>query len=134
MESSRKFTNRLINETSPYLLQHAHNPVDWYAWSDEAFEKAIIYSSGKLNNPITRVRGYQGKDENWNGDFDKAKAKMKKYSIGMDPKAMKLFEQLLVECKKSQIKLVFVYTPEYIEGQKFVQDRQSVIKTLYCGG
>ncbi len=32
--------NRLINETSPYLLQHAHNPVDWYAWGEEAFEKA----------------------------------------------------------------------------------------------
>lgn len=35
-----KHTNALINESSPYLLQHAHNPVDWYAWSDEAFEKA----------------------------------------------------------------------------------------------
>jgi uncharacterized protein YyaL (SSP411 family) len=35
-----KFTNRLINETSPYLLQHAYNPVDWFAWNDEAFEKA----------------------------------------------------------------------------------------------
>ncbi|HEX4950316.1 MAG TPA: thioredoxin domain-containing protein [Blastocatellia bacterium] len=34
------FTNRLINETSPYLVQHAHNPVDWYPWCDEAFEKA----------------------------------------------------------------------------------------------
>jgi len=32
--------NRLINETSPYLLQHAHNPVDWYAWSPEALERA----------------------------------------------------------------------------------------------
>lgn len=35
-----KYTNRLINEKSPYLLQHAHNPVDWYPWSDEAFQKA----------------------------------------------------------------------------------------------
>jgi uncharacterized protein len=35
-----KFTNRLINESSPYLLQHAHNPVDWYAWGDEALQKA----------------------------------------------------------------------------------------------
>ena len=35
-----KFANRLINETSPYLLQHAYNPVEWFAWSDEAFEKA----------------------------------------------------------------------------------------------
>jgi uncharacterized protein YyaL (SSP411 family) len=32
--------NRLANETSPYLLQHAENPVDWYPWGDEAFEKA----------------------------------------------------------------------------------------------
>ena len=35
-----KFTNRLINETSPYLRQHAHNPVEWFAWGSEAFEKA----------------------------------------------------------------------------------------------
>ena len=32
--------NRLAHETSPYLLQHAHNPVDWYPWGEEAFEKA----------------------------------------------------------------------------------------------
>ena len=32
--------NRLISEKSPYLQQHAHNPVDWYAWNDEAFAKA----------------------------------------------------------------------------------------------
>jgi uncharacterized protein len=35
-----QFTNRLINESSPYLLQHAHNPVNWYAWGDEALQKA----------------------------------------------------------------------------------------------
>jgi len=34
------YTNRLIHEKSPYLLQHAHNPVDWYPWSDEAFQAA----------------------------------------------------------------------------------------------
>jgi uncharacterized protein YyaL (SSP411 family) len=36
----RGFVNRLAHETSPYLLQHAENPVDWYAWGDEAFAKA----------------------------------------------------------------------------------------------
>lgn len=35
-----KYTNQLINENSPYLLQHAHNPVDWYPWGREAFDKA----------------------------------------------------------------------------------------------
>ena len=39
-ESSEKFTNKLIDETSPYLLQHAHNPVEWYPWGNEAFERA----------------------------------------------------------------------------------------------
>jgi hypothetical protein len=40
MTDNKTHTNRLINETSPYLLQHAHNPVDWYAWGTEAFERA----------------------------------------------------------------------------------------------
>ncbi|NQV33919.1 MAG: thioredoxin domain-containing protein [Phycisphaeraceae bacterium] len=40
MSTTHAHTNRLAHETSPYLLQHAHNPVDWYAWSDEAFAKA----------------------------------------------------------------------------------------------
>ncbi len=40
MQAPKKHTNKLIDETSPYLLQHAHNPVDWYPWGDEAFERA----------------------------------------------------------------------------------------------
>ena len=40
MENEHRFTNELINETSPYLLQHAHNPVDWHAWNDETLELA----------------------------------------------------------------------------------------------
>jgi len=39
-EKEQRKANRLIREKSPYLLQHAHNPVDWYPWGDEAFEKA----------------------------------------------------------------------------------------------
>jgi uncharacterized protein YyaL (SSP411 family) len=37
---SQQFTNELIHETSPYLLQHAHNPVDWYPWGEKALQKA----------------------------------------------------------------------------------------------
>ena len=39
-ESANRKPNRLIDETSPYLLQHAHNPVDWYAWGPEALDRA----------------------------------------------------------------------------------------------
>ena len=45
--------NRLINETSPYLLQHAHNPVDWYAWGPEALERAA-----REDKPILLSIGY----------------------------------------------------------------------------
>lgn len=40
MDDQKKRPNRLINESSPYLLQHADNPVDWYPWGEEAFQKA----------------------------------------------------------------------------------------------
>ncbi len=50
---AEQHTNRLIHETSPYLLQHAHNPVDWYPWGDEAFEKAK-----SENKPILLSIGY----------------------------------------------------------------------------
>ena len=48
-----EFTNRLIEESSPYLLQHAHNPVSWYSWSPEAFERAK-----RENKPIFLSVGY----------------------------------------------------------------------------
>ena len=44
--SNHKFTNSLIHETSPYLLQHAHNPVDWHAWNNEAL--ALAKKENKL--------------------------------------------------------------------------------------
>lgn len=52
-DGSPKYTNRLILEESPYLIQHAHNPVNWYAWGKEAFEKAR-----KENKPIFLSIGY----------------------------------------------------------------------------
>lgn len=50
---NHSYTNRLIKETSPYLLQHAHNPVNWYAWNREAFDKAVAE-----NKPILVSIGY----------------------------------------------------------------------------
>jgi len=52
-EAKWQYTNHLINEKSPYLLQHAHNPVDWYPWKEEAFAKAK-----QENKPIFLSIGY----------------------------------------------------------------------------
>lgn len=53
MPNEPLYTNRLINEKSPYLQQHAHNPVDWYPWDEEAFETAVAQ-----NKPIFLSIGY----------------------------------------------------------------------------
>ena len=50
---AHKFTNELVHETSPYLLQHAHNPVNWYPWGEKAFDKARAE-----NKPIFLSVGY----------------------------------------------------------------------------
>jgi hypothetical protein len=54
--SGHAYTNRLIDSANPYLLLHAHNPVDWYPWGPEAFEKAkkenkLIFLSVGWNRP-----------------------------------------------------------------------------------
>jgi len=49
----KQYVNRLAKESSPYLLQHKNNPVDWYPWGDEAFQKAT-----ELNRPIFLSIGY----------------------------------------------------------------------------
>lgn len=53
MSEPFRYTNRLSRERSPYLLQHAHNPVDWYPWGDEAFQAAK-----EQNKPIFLSIGY----------------------------------------------------------------------------
>ncbi|QWV94747.1 thioredoxin domain-containing protein [Geomonas oryzisoli] len=52
-EGWARYTNRLFLETSPYLLQHAHNPVNWFPWGDEAFELAR-----QLDRPVLVSIGY----------------------------------------------------------------------------
>lgn len=53
MDNQNKIPNRLIKEKSPYLLQHAYNPVNWYPWCEEALTKAR-----RQNRPIFLSIGY----------------------------------------------------------------------------
>ena len=53
MNKNKTIQNRLSKSQSPYLLQHASNPVDWFPWSDEAFKKAK-----DENKPIFLSIGY----------------------------------------------------------------------------
>jgi hypothetical protein len=53
IENKHKWTNKLIQEIAPYLLQHAYNPLDWYPWGGEAFNRAVA-----SDKPIFLSIGY----------------------------------------------------------------------------
>ena len=125
------FWNREIKSAT--IAYDGFNSLDYYLpliryyGHGNAIQTAICSFSGHLNNPVTRVKGYQGQDKSWNTDFDKAKLTMKKYKKKLDPSTLILFERFINECKSQNIKLIFVYAPEYIEGQKFVKNREEII-------
>ena len=102
-------------------------PLIRYYGNYDAIGTAFRCSLGHLINPVTRVKGYKGRDESWNSDFDNAKASKKCLEIKLDKSTIFLFENFLKECKTNNIKMIFVYTPEYIEGQKFVSNRAQIM-------
>ena len=103
-------------------------PLIRYYGNYDAVATALRFSLGCLSNPITRVKGYMGRDEVWNSDFDDAKASIKSLEIKLNKPTIILFENFLKECKTNNIKIIFVYTPEYIEGQKFVSNRSQIME------
>ncbi|MGM0933392.1 MAG: hypothetical protein ACQEWD_08105 [Bacteroidota bacterium] len=66
----------------------------------------------------------------WNDDLKKAKRNKSNLVIKIDPKLVEDFKVFLDECENNNIEVVFVYTPQYIEGQDFVSNRNE-IKSLY---
>lgn len=74
-----------------------------------------------------RNRGYAGKDKKWSSDLNDAKLKQEGIKSNVDSLSVVLFEQFIKECKSENIELVLVYSPEYIEGQKYVTNRNEVI-------
>lgn len=76
-----------------------------------------------LNNE-TRYKGYQGQYIKWRKDLERAnKSINKKFIQNLDNSTIELFERFLQETTGMGIKIIFVYTPEYIEGQAFVSNR-----------
>lgn len=122
--------NKDINEyTSSYFgfsYYDKNLPLVRYLYEKDALI-ASIKSFTNLENAPARNKGYMGFNLNWNYDFDIAKSKFESYKIELDSSTINLFEQFVNECKIDKIKLILVYSPEYIEGQFFVKNREEVI-------
>jgi len=95
--------------------------------------RAIGQAAILLINPNFRInqgrkRGFEGKDRTWNDDLKAAKETMGSYEVTIDTGSLKLFKQYLTACTKNNMQVILVYTPEYFEGQKFIKNREEIIK------
>jgi hypothetical protein len=83
--------------------------------------------SKKRDNSSLRTNGYRGMERQWNADFENAMKTMKDYVVRLDTSSIELFEEFILECKELNIELILVYTPEYIEGQKFIKNKKDIV-------
>ena len=103
-------------------------PLMRYFGKEDAINNALRMFLNPSSNPVTRVKGYKAQDIEWTNDFENVKKEMQSYYVKIDQPSVILFEKFLNECKKEGIKVVFVYSPEYIEGQNFIKNRSEIME------
>lgn len=122
----KDFTNTYVG----YKKSDYYIPFIRYLGKTKSFDNIMdVIVNKKASN--FRNNGYLGKDEIWNDDFEKAKSEFESYTIHLDKTSINLFEEFIIQCKNKKIELIFTYTPEYIEGQKFVKNRDEIIRLLH---
>ncbi|WP_310555630.1 hypothetical protein [Flavobacterium sp.] len=128
------FDNKIKNATISYKgfkITDYYLPLIRYYGNHDALKTAISMSQNN-ENKIERINGYQGQDKKWDFEFEKAKKLAPFIEIPFDQATLELFDNYIKECKLKNIKLIFVYTPEYIDGQLFVKNRKHILDT-YIG-
>jgi hypothetical protein len=126
-----------LNQFLPYMLWNN----DFYEYTNtyKGFNSSDYYiplkryvGNLKISNLIastTKIRhnGFKGQEKEWNTDLKKIKASKPNYRIELDSISILLFKQFINEMNKKNIDVILVNTPEYIEGQTFVKNRNEII-------
>ncbi len=105
-------------------------PMLRYRLAPVAIKEVFGQLSGLDANVPVRINGFQSQDRVWDGKFEEAKRTLKIIAVPIDLEMVKQFDDYLSDCNKRNIKVILVYTPEYIEGQLFEKNREEVI-SLY---
>lgn len=124
------YNNKIEEWTKDYQGYDAFDyriPLIRYYGQFKTIGKAL---RGVIGNEVTdslRYKGFVYRDEEWNDDLKRAKEKYPDFKAVIDTASVELFDQYIRECLNNGIALVFVYSPEYIEGHDFVKNRDEVI-------
>ena len=107
-----------------------HLPLVRYYGSKKEIFSAINILLRPSHNKGNRYKGFYNFNQVWTNDLEKAKKSKKTIFQKIDKEAVALFEKLITDTKKRGIPMIFVYTPEHIEGQHFVSNRAEIM-TFY---
>jgi hypothetical protein len=123
----KKYTSNYVYSWWDYTL-----PVVRYYGHGTAVRHALSLYTRKTPEPVERIRGYLPDDEKFTAVFNEGVKDAKRfYEIKFDGPTIQLFNQFLQECKSAGIKVAFVYTPEYVFGQKFVKNRKQLFGLIH---
>lgn len=100
--------------------------VRYYGRTKEIFLAANILLRPS-HNKGNRYKGFYNYNQSWTGEFEKTKESQGHLHQKISKKALMLFENYLTDMKRRNIKVIFVYTPEYIEGQEFISNRTEIM-------
>jgi len=103
-------------------------PLFRYSGQKKSIKTILKNITGMNSSKSFRSYGFSAIDKQWNSDLDEAKKILRTYEAKFDSSSIVLFEKFILECRVDRIELIFVYPPEYIEGQKFVTNREQVIE------
>ncbi|WP_298495562.1 hypothetical protein [uncultured Algibacter sp.] len=125
------WNKNIIKYTSSYngfTFKDYYLPLLRYHGEIRKIQKTISLEQNEDIDITYRQNGFRGMEKEWNNDLSKAKLKMSQYKIDLDSTSINLFNQFLTECKENNIEVILVYTPEFIDGQKFVENRDEIIE------
>ena len=120
-------THKYLRDVNSFSFFEYYFPLIRYCGRRNAIQEAVKCSLSANDTTILRKKGYMESDEGWNEDLKNAQAKYGTIRITNDPKSIELFDSLLAECKKKNISVILVNSPEYIDGQLFVENRDEII-------
>jgi hypothetical protein len=122
---------KTLNSVNSFTLSDYYVPLGRYCGRRDAINCAIKHMLGIDHSAPFRRNGYAAVDTKWNDDFDNARKKLGTYNILIDSSTIILFDKFLADCSSDNIKIILVYSPEFIDGQNFVKNRNEIIE-LYA--
>lgn len=111
-----------------FSLYDYYIPLLRYAGKANELKEAFKLSLPKNRTTSYRNQGYKGIEKQWTTDFEQAKSKLEEYYVTIDQGTIDLLDKFLLDCAKNQTTVSLVYTPEYIDGQKFIKNRDVIIR------